>query len=142
MRHKQATVIMSVSFHLNDDERNLVLNVYKDLTSSTLLEKCLMGRTQNPNETFHSKVWRKISKSKFYDLFTVVYAVAQTIVEHNIGFTRSHVLHQMGLPVPSPAAVRHLDKLDAERQRKATPKQKEKKERCAPSSDNYGAGAH
>lgn len=46
------------------EELELVKGVYRDLASPALLQKCLSGRTQNPNESLHSKVWRKASKDK------------------------------------------------------------------------------
>ncbi|KAK8384226.1 hypothetical protein O3P69_009164 [Scylla paramamosain] len=39
--------------------------VYRDLTAPHLLQRCLRGRTQNPNESLHSKVWQKCPKVKF-----------------------------------------------------------------------------
>lgn len=42
-----------------------IVDIYRDLTKPELLEKCLKGRIQNPNESLHFKIWSKCSKRKF-----------------------------------------------------------------------------
>lgn len=43
--------IMKVKCILPAEGRNKVMAVYEDLSKDTLLQKCLSGRTQNPNES-------------------------------------------------------------------------------------------
>ena len=87
---------MKVKMDLGQDEKDLVRNVYESLTSDDLLKKCLKGRTQNPNESIHSKLWNKLRKTKSYGLKTVQHAVAQTANEHNVGYANSNVLKTIG----------------------------------------------
>ncbi len=54
----------------------LVKGVYKDLANPALLQKCFSGRIQNPNESLHSKVWRKVSKDKYAGLHRTCFCVS------------------------------------------------------------------
>lgn len=38
---------------------NIIKKVYRDLSHPNLIEKLLRGRTHNPNESFHSEIWKK-----------------------------------------------------------------------------------
>lgn len=58
--------------------------MYQDLTRDELLERCLGGRTQNPNESLHCKIWYGLSETKFYGLKNVQYSAAHTILQHNM----------------------------------------------------------
>lgn len=42
-----------------------VRDVFRDLSSPPLLERCLRGHTQNRNESLHSKLWLQVNKAKF-----------------------------------------------------------------------------
>lgn len=46
------------------------------------LQKCLKKSTQNPNEGFHSKIWRKVSKDKALDVKDTV-SCKTTELQHN-----------------------------------------------------------
>ena len=45
-----------------------IKQVFKDLSSPTLLMRCLKGFTQNPNESIHAKLWLKCPKTKYFGL--------------------------------------------------------------------------
>lgn len=63
-----------------------IKQVYRDLSDTHLLQRCLMGRTQNPNESLHSKLWQKCQKIKFAGYYRVNYACQVTTLEHNFGY--------------------------------------------------------
>ena len=50
-----------------------------------LLRRCVLGKTQNANETLHSKVWCKCPKTGFIGLMRVVSATCSAIAEFNQG---------------------------------------------------------
>ena len=56
---------MKVRFQLKPHLKKAILAINLDLTRTDLLRRCLKGMTQNPNESFHSKIWSKLSKTKF-----------------------------------------------------------------------------
>ncbi|KAK8373748.1 hypothetical protein O3P69_012735 [Scylla paramamosain] len=62
----------------------LVKGAYKDLANPALLQKCFSGRIQNPNESLHSKVWRKVSKDKYTGLHRTRFVSQMTVWEHNL----------------------------------------------------------
>lgn len=47
---------------LHKDVQTAIKNIYKDLSSKDLLEKCLGDNTQNNNESFNSTIWRLAQK--------------------------------------------------------------------------------
>lgn len=53
---------MKVKFILPNKERAKVLKIYQELTEDNLLSRCLLGKTQNPNESLHSKIWNTVNK--------------------------------------------------------------------------------
>jgi hypothetical protein len=83
--------------HMSLDKSGLerVTHLYEDLTSDQLLQKCLKGRTQNANESVHSKLWNKLSKSKYYGLNTVKHALRTTVMEHNYGYSSTNIMQYM-----------------------------------------------
>ena len=59
--------------------------VYVHLGHPDLLDRCLQGKTQNANESLHSKVWLKCPKTGFVGLMRVCAATCLAIVEFNQG---------------------------------------------------------
>ncbi|KAK4305330.1 hypothetical protein Pmani_022772 [Petrolisthes manimaculis] len=62
--------------------RGAILKVYTDLTNEDLLKRCLKGRTQNANESLHSKLWMKVAKHKFAGISRVNFISQVVILEH------------------------------------------------------------
>lgn len=86
---------MKIKLDLSESELKLVLGVYIDLTQPTLLSRCLKGRTQNKNESFHSKLWKRCLKTKFHGAQTTMFAFHMTVLEHNKGYIESSLLHEI-----------------------------------------------
>lgn len=59
--------------------------VYKRLTDTSLLQKCLKGQTQNANESLHSFIWRKCDKTRSVSRRMVELAVSEGVGEYNFG---------------------------------------------------------
>lgn len=59
--------------------------IYKRLTETSLLERCLKGLTQNANESLHSFIWRKCYKARSVSRRIVEAAVAEGVCEFNFG---------------------------------------------------------
>ena len=47
--------------------------MYADLTKADILQKCLHGLTQNPNESFNSTIWERAPKTVYCGLELAVY---------------------------------------------------------------------
>ena len=77
--------------------------IYQDLTSQDLLERCLKGRTQNPNESLHSNLWGKCPKNKFCEFDKVLFSAQVTMIEHNFGYVEGSALSLLGIPVSKEA---------------------------------------
>lgn len=67
------------------EDRHDIASIYQDLTRSDLLERCMKGRTQNINESIHSKLWKRSMKVKFHGIKKVQYAFRMAALEHNVG---------------------------------------------------------
>jgi len=71
--------------------------VFKDLTHPDLLQKCLEGYTQNPNESINNLIWKFCPKRKNHGLTTVNTAVALAIGVFNDGsVTYARVMKELG----------------------------------------------
>lgn len=98
---------MKVHLHniAKDDLKHIEV-IYRDLTESALLSRCMKGRTQNMNESFHSKMWKKSIKTKFHGLETVKYAFHTAALEHNVGYESGSLFTDIigGVPTVSDIA--------------------------------------
>lgn len=59
--------------------------IFKRLSNSELLSRCLLGLTQNQNESLNGRLWNLIPKSSFCGKRRVVIAVCETISISNTG---------------------------------------------------------
>ena len=48
-----------------------VRKVYEDLSANSLLERCLLGASQNQNESFNSLIWNRCPKTEFSSAIVV-----------------------------------------------------------------------
>ena len=72
-----------------------IKRVYRDLTEPSLLQRCLKGFTQNPNESIHARLWLKCPKVKFFGLYRVIFCAQSCVLEHNLGYERSNLLTEL-----------------------------------------------
>ena len=75
----------NVGTPLREDYLAKIMPVYQRLASDSLLSRCLLGKTQNANESLHSMIWRKCPKTIFVSKGRIEYAVGQAICEYNVG---------------------------------------------------------
>lgn len=59
--------------------------IYEDLTQEKLLERCLHGKTQNPNESFNNCIWKRVPKTDFVSLNTLHLGVLDAVICFNEG---------------------------------------------------------
>ena len=89
---------MLVSFTLGTEELKLVENVYKRLTSDENMMKCLRGKTQNPNESLHQRIWLYCPKHLTPSKMRLDFAAAQAVAHYNAGYEVSALNEMLGLP--------------------------------------------
>ncbi|KAK8372125.1 hypothetical protein O3P69_011014 [Scylla paramamosain] len=124
---------------IRDNTGTDIREVYNDLTAPTLLKKCLKGGSQNPNESLHSKVWQKCLKIKHAGYFRVKFASQVTILDHNFGYGKYHLLTSMFGSNPAMEKI-----LKQKEERRLTPKKRKRrhiKKTPASPSKQYQAGA-
>ncbi|KAK3889502.1 hypothetical protein Pcinc_006474 [Petrolisthes cinctipes] len=78
------------------EHRQAILKVYMDLTTEELLKRCMKSRTQNSNESIHSKLWMKVAKHKFAGLRRVNFVSQVLVMEHNFGYEASYFSSLLG----------------------------------------------
>ncbi len=90
------------------------------LCDDELLKKCLLGATQNRNESFNSLVWSRVPKTEFTGLDAVGLAVSQAVVVFNSGCQAAcqTVLENAGID-PGHYCVSHLVETDKRRIKRA-----------------------
>ena len=85
---------------LSEEVGAVVKDVYVRLGHTDLLGRCLMGKTQNSNESLHSVVLRKCPKTGFVELSRVVFASSAAVSEFNSGINPlrpGHFFNRNGL---------------------------------------------
>lgn len=88
---------MKVHFQLSPEELTQVKDVYDRLTSDEIMMKCLAGRTQNPNESLHARIWRISPKHKNGNKPMLDFACAVAVANYNAGYETSCLDTIMGL---------------------------------------------
>ena len=115
-----------------------VKDVYFSLTEKELLERCLMGMTQNANESLHSKIWGKASKIKFIERRRLQFITQATVIYHNIGYKKGSLLKY--LRIGTQRLDESLEIQDRERERQSKRKSKRMKRSRESSTGDYEAG--
>ena len=88
--------------------------VYRDLSNTDLLKKCLHGKTQNVNEGFNNIVWCRVPKNVFVGYKTLKLGVSDAVITWNDGnIGRVKVLRALGMKSGENTmhALQSLDKL-------------------------------
>ncbi|XP_069159967.1 uncharacterized protein [Procambarus clarkii] len=131
---------MRVHFQLPSVHMTEVLKIYYNLVSEDNMTKCLKGKTQNPNESLHQRVWKLAPKHQFVSRVMVEFAMAMTAVNYNAGYVMGSLNNLLGLP-QSDVRDWYLNKKDKDMQR---PTRRTTKPRKAPegADPGYGAGAY
>ena len=75
-----------------EDLVEVIKPTYKRLAEKELLERCVLGATQNQNESFNNLVWSRCSKTSFCGLPSVQSAVGLAVIIFNDGM---HGLKQL-----------------------------------------------
>ncbi|GFW36045.1 uncharacterized protein TNCV_4929081 [Trichonephila clavipes] len=93
--------------------------IFSDLSHPDLLKKCLHGKTQNPNESFHNVVWSRVPKATFVQIETLSLGVYDAVCSFNDGnVSKLKMLQKMGVD-PGEFSVSAMKLLDRERLMKA-----------------------
>lgn len=72
--------------------------VFEDLTHDDLLQRCIGGFTQNPNESFNNVIWQRCPKVRFFGKKSVDIAAAEAAIQFNDGCRgKIRVLREMGV---------------------------------------------
>lgn len=96
-----------------------IKSIYRALTQTELLKKCLHGHTQNPNESFNNVVWAKIPMRVFVRLDTLRLGIYDPILSFNEGHSsKLDIYKKLGLSLCA-KSVDALREMDIVRQRKS-----------------------
>ena len=103
----------------------LLQPIYNRLGSAVLLERCLGGYTQNPNESLHSTVWKLCPKELFLGRMAVDTACAIAVCRFNDGATSLYDISKRLELEPSPTCKVLLQQKDLQRIERADYKSSE-----------------
>ena len=119
-----------VTIHIKD--------VYTHLADKSLLERCLKGKTQNPNKSLHSKIWAKCPKTEFVGQQWVLSATCAAVAEFNSGVevTMRHLCDNMGI-ASGERLIASAEKADRKRLHEAERQAEASKKNYATSSQDY-----
>ena len=99
---------------ISADYKDYLEPQWRSLCSPKLLEKCLLGATQNRNESFNALVWARAPKTEYCGLDTIQ-ATGQAVIVFNSGKQALvKLMDQLGIPV-GPLCTSYLKAEDYER---------------------------
>nr|XP_045585318.1 uncharacterized protein LOC123747283 [Procambarus clarkii] len=132
--------IMKVHFQLPSSHMTEVMKIYYNLVSEDNMTKCLKGKTQNPNESLHHRVWQLACKDKYVSRVMVDFAMAVTSVNYNAGYILGCLTNLLGLPQSDMRDwYFSMKEKNMQRQTRCTTKPRKAPEEADP---GYGAGAY
>lgn len=113
------------------DVMQVIKPIYVRLTAPEMLEKCLHGKTQNNNESFHSLIWKRCPKTKFAGANVVKLSTYDAVLHFNCGYKPElEVMKRMTI-TPGSFMVADVKRSDAlrisENVRQSTPQQKQRR---------------
>ena len=62
-----------------------IIPIFQRLAADLLLDRCLLGRTQNANESLHHMIWEHCPKTTFVSKRKVTLAVCMAVSKYNFG---------------------------------------------------------
>lgn len=127
---------MKVKFSLEKGEMRKLKDGYSRLTDHNLLKRCLQGKTQNPNESLHSRIWNICPKVKSFGKQSLEFAVAQAVINYNIGYVEGYLGKELG--IENYKIKKHLAELDKTREQVV--KHKPPKRRKLMTDPSYAPG--
>lgn len=77
--------VLPHTLKIAEDLATFIEPIFRDLCSDSLLEKRLLGATQNRNELFNGLVWTRTLKIEYVTRPTITVAVAQSVFLFNSG---------------------------------------------------------
>ena len=87
-----APAMASFKLYLNFKEGTvkykLLEDLYTTLSDADLLTRCLGHKTQNPNESFHARLWNLCPKHRYFGRDIVEFAMCQTILFYHKGYIK------------------------------------------------------
>ncbi|XP_077503578.1 uncharacterized protein LOC144114016 [Amblyomma americanum] len=95
-------------YSLPSDVAEALLPVYSRVSEKSLLQRCIRGKTQNSNESFHSIIWTLIHKERHSSLFAVEAATAEAVLRFNAGckHTATAILQECNGNMPATVSRR------------------------------------
>ena len=79
--------------------KHLLEPIFRDLSSDSLLSKCLHGKTQNPNEAFNACIWQRCPKEVYVGRDALEIAVNSSVLHYNDGpVSLLNVFKKLNLP--------------------------------------------
>ncbi|XP_050730167.1 uncharacterized protein LOC127005398 isoform X2 [Eriocheir sinensis] len=89
---------MKGHFELEPDQLDHVRRTFEELTTDETLRASLLAKTQNPNDSFHSRLWKYCPKDVLASKTKLDFAVAQTVCNFNAGYVQSSLHRLLGIP--------------------------------------------
>ena len=68
--------------------------ILADLTTDSLLLKCLHGKTQNQNESFNGTIWNRLPKGTYVGLLQLEIGVYDAVAHFNIGSKAAVLIYE------------------------------------------------
>ncbi|GFW87589.1 uncharacterized protein TNCV_4485541 [Trichonephila clavipes] len=92
-------------------------SIFRDISHPDVLKKCLHGKTQNPNESFHNVIWSRVPKATFVQIETLSLGVYDAVCSFNDGnISKLKMLQKLGVE-PGEYSVSAMKFLDIYREK-------------------------
>ena len=103
-----------------------VQEVFTRLSNPELLKRCLEKHTQNPNESFHSRIWRMCPKICYFAYPMMLFAIIQNILIYHLGYEFGNLMRLFDIDVTEDMR-KHWNSAEKSRKKVTISKQKKKR---------------
>lgn len=111
--------------------------VNQQLTDENLLKRYLKGKTQNPKESLHSRIWKLRPKVKSLAKETLELVVAQAVINYNVGYKACFLWHELG--ITNDRILKYVEEMDRTREQEIQQRPRKKRKKLEV-EDQYAAG--
>ena len=83
-----------LKFAENSIQYKKLYEVYEKVADPELLIKCIDHKTQNPNESFHMKIWKICPKVSYSAYPIMQFSLCQNILYHHLGYKDGNLMKE------------------------------------------------
>ena len=122
---KHSSMNKRLLFEESSVQYQYIQDVFTRLSDEKLLKRCLDKHNQNPNESFHSRIWSKCPKVQYFTYPMMIFSICQNILIYHLGYEIGNLLRVFDI-TPTEDMRKHWNTAETSRKKINKPQSKRK----------------